>query len=489
MEVLAVFPGLSIVDYWRLLCRGLLLEITVTIFCFMENEQTQPTSPEFSGKLVRPPLFYKQWMIAGNPAFFFDRLVNDFGDFIHYRGLFNFYLVNHPTLVKQILQGTNQSFDKNSVIYNRFRNAFGDGLVVAEGERWKRQRKLMQPIFGAVAVKRFFELMVDSATAMTHRWESTCRNKAVFDIAEEMNQITLEIAGRSLFHDGFDQAGNKIAQWTRTINHYSAKPPLPIIRSFWFPSRRNFKLKATLKEFHAFLREMIVNRRTGKEQDDLLSILLRARDEESGLGMSDLEIMEEALGMIIGGHETSSSALAWIWYELHQHPEVQKQLHDEIDAVVGKAPLKLEDMPRLQYAKMIINETLRLHPPFWFENRNVMHDIELGGARLPKGSLVAFSRYSLHRHPAFWQNPDQFNPERFYPDREENKRSTYAHVPFGGGPRICIGIHFAMMELVIILVSIAQRYKVVVDAQNRHQMAASLTMTQKYGLKVRLEPR
>ncbi len=455
----------------------------------MEPKQNQQDSNAFAGTLVRPPRFYKQWMIAGNPAYFFDRLVNDFGDFIHYRGLFNFYLVNHPSLVKQILKDTHQSFDKNSIIYDRFRNAFGNGLVVAEGARWKRQRKLMQPIFGPIAVQCYFGLMVDSATAMADRWEAACRNNDVFDIAEEMNEITLEIAGRAFFHDGFDEASDKISEWTRTINHYSAKPPLPIVRSFWFPSPMNWKLKAALKQFHAFLRDMIGHRRGGRQQDDLLSILLAAKHEESGDSMSDWEIVEEVRGMIIGGHETSSSALSWIWYELHQHPDVQNQLQEEIDSVVGKSPITLEDLPRLKYTKMVIDETLRLHPPFWFENRNAMTEVELGGVRLPKGALVAFSRYSLHRHPDFWKDPGQFNPNRFYPDREENKRSTYAHVPFGGGPRICIGIHFAIMELVVILAVISQRYKVVVDERNRHQMAAALTMTPKYGVQVRLEPR
>jgi cytochrome P450 len=455
----------------------------------MENKSAQQSSQEFSGKLVRPPWFHKQWMIAGNPACFFDRLVKTFGDFVHYRGLFHFYLINHPSLVKQVLQETHQSFDKNSIIYNRFRNAFGDGLVVAEGERWKRQRKLMQPIFGHQAIERFFPLMVAAARDMADRWEPACKNKRGFDIAEEMIRITLEIVGRALFHDSFGRAGDDISRWTHTINQYSAKAPLPIVRSFWFPSRRNRKLKATLRDFHAFVREMIDNRRTGKEQHDLLSILLQARHEESGQTMTDREIAEEALGMIIGGHETSSSALAWIWYELDRHPEIQKRMHDELDSVVGNEPLTIEHTARLQYTKMIVDETLRLHPPFWFENRNTKVEVELGGATLPKGSLVAFSRYTLHRHPAFWKSPDRFDPQRFEPDREENKRSTCAYVPFGGGPRICIGMHFAVMELLVILAVVAQRYKVVVAEQDRHQMAAALTMTPKSGVQVRLEPR
>ena len=373
------------------------------------------------------------------------------------------------------------------MIYNRFRNAFGNGLVVAEGDRWRRQRKLMQPLFGPNAVKHFFDLMVDSANQMAERWEPACRRGKVFDIADEMNQVTLQIAGRALFHDSFDRTSERIGRWTQIINRYSAKPPLPVIRSLWFPSRINFQLKRALVEFHAFLQEMIDSRRSNNDQSDLIGILLKARHEESGQPMSDQEIAEEALGMIIGGHETSSSALSWIWYELDRHPAVRERLDAELDAVVGSQPLSLEHLPRRTYTRMVIDETLRLHPPFWFENRNVAADVELGGVPIPKGSVVVFSRYSLHRHADFWKEPERFDPERFHPEHEENKRSVCAHVPFGGGPRICIGVNFAIMELVIVLAVIARKYKVFLDASHRQDMAAHLTMTPKYGVKIRLE--
>ncbi|QDU77500.1 Pentalenene oxygenase [Bremerella volcania] len=455
----------------------------------MESQQSDSQPPTFSGKLARPPLMYRQWLLAGNRAKFFDTLVQDLGDFVHYRGLFSFYLVNHPSLVKQVLMETHKSFDKNSVIYDRFRNAFGNGLVVAEGERWRRARRLMQPLFGPRAVEHYFELMRDSAQQTAIRWEPICQAGEVLDVASEMNHVTLQIAGRALFHDSFDKIAPKISHWTHVINLYSAKPPLPIIRSFWFPSRINRKLKQALAEFNEFLQEMIQRRRGGERSTDLISRLLAARDEETGEPMSDQEIAEEALGMIIGGHETSSSALAWVWCELDQHPDVRDQLHQEIDEVIGTGPLQLEHIPQLVYTRMVIEEAIRLHPPFWFENRNVAADVELGGVQISKGSVVVFSRYSLHRHPGFWDAPEEFNPGRFRPGSEENKRSVYAYIPFGGGPRICIGVHFAMMELVVVLAVLARQFKVVLDQSHRHEMAANLTMTPKYGVRARLERR
>lgn len=473
--------------------RHLRIDISAEWFSGMTmptaSSLNQANPRAFKGTLARPPRFYKQWMIAGNPAYFFDRLIADFGDFVHYRGLFNFYLVNHPALVKQVLLETHETFDKNSVIYDRFRNAFGDGLVVSEGQRWRRQRKLMQPMFGPLTVKRYFDSMLAAASAMVDRWGPLCRNQEVFDVAEEMNQVTLEIAGRAFFHEGFHQASEQISRWTRTINHYSAKPPLPIVRSLWFPSSTNRKLKNALREFHAFLSEMIAARRGSTQHQDLLSILLQARHEESGEPMTDQEIIEEVLGMIIGGHETSSAAMAWTWYELDRQPEVRERLQEEIDRVLGNRPMTIEDVPRLEYARMILEESLRLHPPFWFENRNTMAEVELGGATLPQGSLVVFSRYSLHRHVDFWSRPDQFDPNRFTPEKEENKRSTYAYIPFGGGPRICIGMHFAMLELLVLLTVVARTYRVRLDRSHRHEMAAHLTMTPKYGVRARLERR
>jgi len=434
---------------------------------------------------------YRQWLLAGNRARFFDRLVQDFGDFVHYRGLFSFYLVNHPSLVKQVLHETHKSFDKNSVIYDRFRNAFGDGLVTAEGARWRRQRKLMQPLFGHKAVQQYFGLMVESATAMAQRWEPASRSGEVFDIAEEMNHITLEIAGRALFHNSFDERAEQISRWTRIINRYSAKPPLPIIRSFWFPSSVNRRLKQALSEFHAFIQEMIERRRDASSDSEsgLIGRLLAARDEDTGQPMPDQEIAEETLGMIIGGHETSSAALSWLWSEIDQNPDVRERLQAEIDEVTGRGPLQLEHLDQLIYTRMVIEETMRLHPPFWFENRNGARDVEIGGEQVAQGSVVVFTRYSLHRHAGFWKDPERFDPERFRPSKEENKRQVYAYVPFGGGPRICIGVHLAMMELVVVVAILASRYKVTLAATHRPGMAAHLTMTPAYGVKVNLEQR
>lgn len=447
-----------------------------------EAAEQSRSNQEFRGAMAAPPWGHKFWMLTRSRERFFSKLIERYGDFVHYRGPVSFYLVNHPALVKRVLQETHDAFDKRSPLYDRFRRPFGGGLVVAEGEEWKRSREMLQQLLGPSRVRTYFDTMVDSASALIDRWREHLRDGAVFDVASEMDRLTLEIVGRSLFRDGFDHAREEIARWTKEINLYSSKSPLPLVRGAYFPSTLNLRFYSALRGFHAFLQRMIDERRRGAPADDLMSLLCQT-------DLPDARLRDEALGMIVGGHETSSTTLTWVWHELSLNPDVEDRLHQEVDAVLADQPLRLEDVQKLTYTKKVILETLRLHPPFWFENRNVTRPVELGGVTLSPGATVAFSRYSLHRHPGFWRRPDEFDPERFEPGQEENHRSTHAFVPFGGGPRVCIGVHFATLELVVLLASIARRYRVVVDPSNRHEPLALLTLRPRYGLRVRLEPR
>jgi cytochrome P450 len=377
------------------------------------------------------------------------------------------------------MKGTMRDFDKNSRIYNHFRNVFGKGLVTAEGEAWKRKRKLMQPMFSSSAIGSYFSLMVDSTISAMQKWP----DETVFDFAEEMNNLTLEIAGRAFFSAGFDGSVERIRKWTNSINRYSAKPPIPVVSDLRFPSPTNLRVRKTMKDFTEFMLGLIHERRDGAPKEDLLDVILSAVYED-GTKVDEDEVCEDILGMILGGHETSATALTWFWYELNQHPDVEKKVLEEIHSVVGDEPLKKEHLSELTYTNWVIQETMRLHPPFWFENRNAMADVELGGTVIPRGSMVVFSRYSLQRHPDFWENPDAFDPSRFDPENTHNPGVACAHIPFGGGPRICIGRHFAMMELLVIITTVLRGLCVSVDPTNRHSMSAKLTMEPRHGLLV-----
>jgi len=440
-----------------------------------EDNKTDPV--KFTGSLAIPRRFHRQWMLAGNPARFIDTLIREHGDFIRYRGIIDFHLINHPALVRQVMRDTMRDFDKNTRIYNHFRNVFGNGLVTAEGEAWKRKRKQMQPMFSPSAIGSYFELMVGSTRSAIQDWP----DGEAFDLAEAMNHLTLEIAGRSFFSDGFDGSIERIRNWTEAINRYSARPPLPVLSDLRFPSPTNLRVRRMMADFRTFMRSLIEGRSGAVPKEDLLGVLLSARDEDGGK-MDEDEICEEILGMIIGGHETSATALTWFWFELHHHPEVEAKVVDEINSVIGDGPLKKEHLPDLKYTNMAMQEAMRLHPPFWFENRNAISNIELGGTIIPRGSMVVFSRYSLQRHPDFWENPDRFNPSRFDSENTSNPGVSCAHIPFGGGPRICIGRHFAMMELLVIAVIVLRSYRITVHPTDRHRMSAKLTMAPRHGL-------
>lgn len=443
---------------------------------------------DFLGKLTHVPFGSRQWKLFSDPPAFFNELIEKYGDFLHCRGLIDFYLVNHPSLVSVVLKETNRSFDKNSIIYNRFKNAMGDGIVTAEGDRWKKQRKLLQPVFRPTAIHQYFETMLHSTLKLVDRWSEKAEKNTPFDLSKDMYNLALEITGKSLFSHTFDKKSAIIDQWTKSINEYCAKLPIPILSNLNFPLPVNIRLRKTLKEYATFIDELISERANGHEEDDLLTLLMNLQDEETGKKLTNHEIAEEAMAMVVGGHETTSSALTWIFFELGNHPEVENRVRQEIQQLIGGRPLVLEQINDFKYLRMVVEETLRLHPPFWFENRNVSCDLELSGSLVPRGSLVVFSRYALHRHHDFWVSPDDFRPERFSPGEEENSRQSCAYVPFGAGPRACMGRHFAMMEIMVAAITILQNYKLTaVHRYEKVPLKVRMTMELKHGHVVILE--
>lgn len=454
----------------------------------MEAQETQINRI----KLKDAPRFYRQWMLAGNPSDFIDRLIADFGDFVHYRGLFKFYLINDPELVGTVLKETHKLFDKNTVIYNRFRNALGNSLVNAEGAHWRRQRKLIQPSFKPASIKSFFANMVDSSNKLTARWDRHAVSNDSFNLSKDMNILTLEIAGKSLFSDSFESAAASIGKWTQVINRYSGFPPIPLLTNPRFPTPLNLKLKRVLKEYGSFIQKMVQERLEVPGKEDLFSAFLSIRDEETGEPMNDTEIAEEVLGMIIGGHETSSTALTWIFYELNQHPAVEDKVVKEIHDVIGNRQIEFGNLEEMKYTKAVIQETLRLHPPLWFENRNTMKDVDLGDSKIPKGSMIVLSRYALHRNLRVWEAAEEFDPDRFYPEVPKTVNGfkiSGAYIPFSSGPRVCIGRHFAMMEIIVVLCAVLQKFKVRVSSRNQHSIVTKLTMEPRNGLLVNVKKR
>ena len=428
--------------------------------------------------LARPPRFYKQHLLLSDRVGYFTELTKRYGDFILSRGLMDFYVLNHPDLVKVVLTRTHQEFDKNSPVYGRFRNAFGKGLVTAEGVAWKRQRKLLNDTFQRRSVANFFTSIEKASMSLVEGLASHAKVGKAVPVAHLLADTSLRIIGEALFSFEFEPRLAKIRKWTESINHYSARLPIPILSQPWSPTPSNIRLRLALNGFGTFLDALLKERAKAPPKDDLLYHLYSEMERESDSGIDPNIIADEVLGIVIGGHETTANAMVWCLYEIARHPKIQHQIVDELSI----RAIDYQSITALIYLKAVIQEALRLHPPFWFENRNVSQVIELGGKEIPEGTMVAFSRYSLHRHSDFWTEPESFNPERFMPGNKENSHSTYAYIPFGGGPRVCIGRHMAMLEIMTLIAVVLVNYSISIVDNHSLRTKATLTIEPSCGL-------
>jgi cytochrome P450 len=388
----------------------------------------------------------------------------DYGDVARLR-LANrwFILINNPDGVKHVLQENNHNYGKGAFSVDSMSLFLGNGLLLSEGDLWLRQRRLMQPVFHRRVITGFADQMVTQTRVMLDEWDALTPGQPV-DVAQAMMRLTLDIATQALFStrvkddtSSFDWALTTIAE---DINFRFMVPfyPAPVI-----PTPRNRRLMAALKTLESILFGIIDERRrwisAGRElPDDLLTLLMQAQDPQTGEKMSDRQVRDEVATLFAAGHETTAVTLAWCWHLLSLNPEVERRFHAELAQVLGGRDPSVADLGNLPYTRMLVDETLRLYPPAWVTNRQALAEDEIGGWRIPAGGIVWLSPYVMHRHPAYWADPDHFDPLRFSPENQEG-RPRFAYYPFGGGPHQCIGQGFALMETPLILATIAQRYR------------------------------
>jgi cytochrome P450 len=395
-----------------------------------------------------------------NPLPFYLRLQKEYGDIVRFRavGPYYAYVFFHPDEIDYILRRNHQNYRKG-IAHDRFRSMLGEGLLTSGGNLWLRQRRLMQPAFHRQRLVSFTTTMTNATAAMLERWQSRAEHGEAFDVSVEMTRLTLHIVGQTLFTtdiSGDEAAVVRTALSTALdhINYGLSHIALPES----FPTPRNLRYRKALRLLDEVVYDIIRERRPGGEDTgDLLSMLLLARDEETGEGMSDQQVHDEVLTLILAGHETTANALTWTWYLLSQYPQVEDKLHAELATVLGGRMPTAGDLPRLTYTKMVLEEALRLYPPAWGISRRALAADELKGYSIPAGAEVAVVQYVTHRHPDFWERPEVFDPERFTPARAKG-RPNFAYFPFGGGPRLCIGNTFALTEAQVILAMVAQTY-------------------------------
>jgi cytochrome P450 len=362
-----------------------------------------------------------------------------------------------PEHIQEILVRKADRFIKG-FSHDTLRLPLGSGILTAEGSLWRRQRRLMASTYTPKAVRRYADIMLDATDKMLARWRAVPEGTAL-RINVEMMRLAMSVISRSVFTidigEDFAEAGKALATILdfanlRTIS--LVNPPL------WVPTPLNRRLKWALDTIDAFLYGIIAERRSQPPGDDLLWSLMQARDEETGEGMSEKQLRDEVLITFFAGHETTAQLLTWAWYLLAKHPNVEMQFHAELDRALGGRPPGTDDIETLVYTRMIMEETLRLYSPVASMARDAIDDNEVDGYPVPAGSIVTLTPYITHRHPEFWAQPDGFYPEHFAPEAVQ-ARPRYAYYPFGAGPRVCLGKHFALLEATLILAEVGQRYR------------------------------
>lgn len=427
--------------------------------------------------------------------FFLGQGIERYGDIFRFRPMgIPIVLVNHPDYIQHILVDCGENYDKDVFLFKIVRPILRKGLIGnADIELWRRQRRMMAPHFTPKTVSSFVSNMTDEAVQMLARWDSRQDPGAALDITDEFGQLALRIVNRSLFSADVGKTAQDFERAAYTANSILGAffrfpfPPLQV------PTVSHLRLRRAMNQMDKFVSDFIALRLKGNSGDDestdLLTLLLNSVDEEDGQGMSLEQLHDEVLNICIGGYETTTNTLSWALYLISRHPAVEAKFHAEVDRVLdGRIPA-FDDLPRLTYTRMILDEALRIYSPAYQFMRRARTDDVVGGYRMPANTNVLINSYLLHRHPDFWDEPESFRPERFTPE-QVNARPKHAYVPFGSGSRICIGKHFAHAELTLVLATIGRYHRLVALPGNPEvQPEALITLHPKGGIHLRLEHR
>lgn len=435
-----------------------------------------------------PPLWSGIRDYWRGPPQYFEKLAQEYGDVVRWRGLFTLYTVNNPDHVRQILTQDYPGFIKDTIDYRVLAQSLGRGLVTSEGELWRQQRQLMQPMFTNRTVNGFDSIINAMTAQMLQRWEQHPADAAI-RLDREMGHLAFQVVSRALFGTDIDQYSAQIVEILKVINTNPQTLRAMLTLLPWLPVPSNRHFLRMRKQLDQIVHELIAYRRAqGIGDNDMLDRLLAARDTETGKGMSEIQLRDEIVTLLLAGHETTGTAIAWTLYLLSQHPQIEMQLVAELDSALSGAPATSSDLARLPFLKQVMQESLRLYPPIWALARQNTAAMKLGGYRIPAGSYLVIPVYSLHRHPDYWSDAEKFDPGRFAPQREASRHS-YCYLPFSAGPRTCIGANMAMLEIQLVLAQVLQRFRVIPVPGHPVEPVAEITFKPRYGLAVRIAAR
>lgn len=422
--------------------------------------------------------------LLSDPLRTIEQAMNRYGDLIRLPiGPQKIYLLRNPEHIREVLYDQQQRFEKGA-IFRVLGSVAGSGLVTSEGELWQRQRRLIQPAFHRQRLATLATRMTDATQTVVDRWQALAESNTPFDLAQEMMLLTQSIIVATMFGTTLGDDAAPIGDAVSTVLRGLGQRMWTFALPKWvpLPGRRSFQEAMTILDTTVY--RMINSRRTtGDSHDDLLDMLLAARDGQTNQGMSDQQVRDEVMTIFIAGHETTGNALGWTWFLLAKHPDIMQRVYAEVDSVLGTRVPTMTDLPQLRYTRMVIQEAMRLYSTSWMIPRASVSDTTIGEYAIPAKSVMILSPYFMHRHPTIWRDAEQFNPERFNPDHEE-EAVRKAYLPFGGGPRQCIGSQFAMMEAQFIVAMIAQRYQLQLVPGQRIEPKAHATLHPPAGIHV-----
>ncbi|MGD1877416.1 MAG: cytochrome P450 [Kiloniellaceae bacterium] len=434
--------------------------------------------------------------LRADPLRFFTRVARDHGDAVELHfGIDKVLMLNNPAMIRHVLQDNRLNYEK-SKFYDVMRAILGDGIFLAEGDEWLSQRRTAARSFQGCQLRRMTAAMQDAVGDLQERWSVLAAREAVIDVIPEMMRLTLDILMRTLFSLRLDdQRGGQhedvFDALTVVLRDAESRIWSPFNPPRWVPSRRNRAVRAALERLDRFVFDLIAARRAaGTREDaadnDLLDMLL-----ENQNGRSDRQLCGQIQSMILAGHETTANALTWCWYLLSLHPESLRRLRSEARSVLKGRPAGFTDLADLKYTRMVFDETLRLYPPLWTFSRTAVADDEIAGIGVPAGTNVMLNMFAVHRRPELWENPEGFDPQRFDPARSESSGrggQRFAYFPFSDGPRTCLGERFAVLESMIAIAGIVDRFDLQLLPGQKVEPEPMITLRPRGPLLMRLRP-
>ena len=418
---------------------------------------------------------------------FLKKIAAEYGDVVRFKiGPIGIVLLNHPDYIKEVLTTHHRNFVKGRPL-EMAKELLGEGLLTSEGDFHKRQSRLIQPAFHRNMIESYVPAVTKCITQMMNGWEENMK----VDIKEAMTNMSIAIAGKTLFNSDIEQEAQEINQALDTATSLFGRIPLPFsefLLKLPLPGTlRFYKAKARLDK--TIYRMIDERRRCKADNSDLLSLLIHSQDEKTeGGGMSDQQVRDEAMTLFLTAFDTTSTALTWTWYLLSQNPEAEAELQEELDRVLNGRLPSAEDLAQLKYTKMVFGESLRLYPPSYVIPRQTLEDFPIDKYIIPRGSIILMSPYLIHHDSRFHPDPEKFNPHA-WDNHSHSLNSKYEYFPFSRGPRSCIGEPFAWMQGVLVLASIAQSWRMKLVPDHPVELLPLINLRPKYGMLMTLHRR